>query len=481
MRAGRAARLFSRVGLLLTALVLVACQAAREPLPPPDLPLVPTPVEPFRLRPPAVPDTAPLELPPIHRSQLDNGLTLLVTERPDSEIVTLCYVSRDAGVDVSPMTAGHLRLATELLTQDGPLEQLGVEVSHAPDASLLCLTVLPDEVEAAFDALGRALVAPQILPTRVAAVRARWLELVDANPDAQRLAHRWLLGDRSIALSGPEVKASLERFDLVAAQRQIAASYHPRASALAVVGRVAVPEVMRLARARLGAWAPGVATQGVARLAEPPPPSPAPVRAIRAPRTQATLAMAFAAPSRSSPDRAAFSAVEQILGGMFSSRLNLALREGQGHSYGAYARYSPFRQDGVLTVVTHVAPTKVPEAVDRLLREVDAMATTLPSPLELQQSQRTAREALRAGLERTPTLAAALCELFVDGEEPEIWLRWDAAIAALSPAAVRDLAARYLTRRSPLMVVAPPEAVAALRRARPDTAVDSWPVTNRER
>ena len=61
------------------------------------------------------------------------------------------------------------------------------------------------------------------------------------------------------------------------------------------------------------------------------------------------------------------------------------------------------------------------------LREVDAMATTLPSPLELQQSQRTAREALRAGLERTPTLAAALCELFVDGEEPEIWLRWDAA------------------------------------------------------
>ena len=51
----------------------------------------------------------------------------------------------------------------------------------------------------------------------------------------------------------------------------------------------------------------------------------------------------------------------------------------------------------------------------------------------------------------------------------------------LAPAGGRDLPARSLPRRSPLMGGAPPGAVAALRRARPDTAVDSWPVTNRER
>ena len=188
------------------------------------------------------------------------------------------------------------------------------------------------------------------------------------------------------------------------------------------------------------------------------------------PRFQASLAVAFAAPRRGAADEAAFVILERILGRMFSSRLNLAIREGEGHSYGAYAVYAPMQHDGLLTVTTAVADPQAVRTAELIFAEIGRMQQSPPSEQELTAAKATARQSLRAELERTPSLAAALAELFVGDMGPERWTAFDAQLAAVDGVAVMAVARRYLAQRSPIVVVGSSDVLEAFARSRLDVA-----------
>lgn len=451
---------------LIFVVVLVACHADRAPLPPPRLPLVPTPDEPFRAQPPPVGPEVAFAAPAVRQSVLDNGVTIMVAPLPGRQVAAVCYVSRAAGIDDHHVVAGYVRLTTELMVTGREVERLGGTTGHSPDESRICVTLMSTGVEAALVALADAVQRPAFDEAAATLARDRWLARVDDTLDARREAQRWLLGEqRTLGMPSEAVRAALGRFDLQRARVTHARVYSPGASAVVVAGDVEAEAISARVAELFGEWR----AEAPAAFPPPAPMAGPPIVEVVAhvePRFHTGLAVAFAGPPRGSPDEAAFVVLERILGKMFSSRLNLAIREGDGHSYGAYAGYAPMRHDGLLTVTTAVADSEAVRTVELLLYEIARIQQTLVTDDELVAAKATARQEARAALERTPRLAAALAELFVGGHGPERWARFDQQLASVDGAAVLDVARRYLPRRSPVVAIGSAAAVEALARSR---------------
>jgi zinc protease len=114
------------------------------------------------------------------------------------------------------------------------------------------------------------------------------------------------------------------------------------------------------------------------------------------PQTQ--LRVAGIGAERSSPDFRPLQVMNTVLGGAFSSRLNLNLREKNGYTYGAASSFDmrvtpPFQvAAGVRTDVTAPAVAEVfkevlsmaqkPMTADELQRAKDSMANSLPGAFE---------------------------------------------------------------------------------------------------
>jgi predicted Zn-dependent peptidase len=101
-----------------------------------------------------------------------------------------------------------------------------------------------------------------------------------------------------------------------------------------------------------------------------------PRRIVLVDRPGSVQSMVFAghdAPSRSTPDYVPMTTMSLALGGMFSSRLNLKLREEKGYTYGAFGSFDCRRDGGVFAARAAVQTAVTGAAVTDLLAELDAM------------------------------------------------------------------------------------------------------------
>ncbi len=122
-------------------------------------------------------------------------------------------------------------------------------------------------------------------------------------------------------------------------QRFWSEHYAPRNAALFLAGDLTESEARRLAEKDFGGWT----ASGGATTAPIPQAPAAPARRVvivdkpGAPQT-ALIAFGLGVP-RSTPDYPAINVMNSILGGLFSSRINMNLREKNGFTYGAFSEF----------------------------------------------------------------------------------------------------------------------------------------------
>ena len=117
----------------------------------------------------------------------------------------------------------------------------------------------------------------------------------------------------------------------------------PRKATLVIAGDLTLDEARALATSALGDWrAPSAAAAGAGAPHATQPPSPATrVFLVDKPEAaQSVLMIGAPGVTRSSPDYAAITLMNTILGGSFSARLNDILREQKGFTYGARSNFS---------------------------------------------------------------------------------------------------------------------------------------------
>jgi zinc protease len=133
-----------------------------------------------------------------------------------------------------------------------------------------------------------------------------------------------------------------------------------------------------------------------------------------------------------------------VLGGGFSSRINLNLRERHGYSYGASSSLTTGRDLGLITLQTNSQTEVTGAAVQQLLAEVNTIREAPVGPEELAKAKDSLSYSLPAAFTTAGDTAAAAGELFVYDLPPDYYQRLPAEIADVDAADVQAVAQAHL-------------------------------------
>lgn len=338
----------------------------------------------------------PYQFPAVHRMTLSNGIRLIVAPMPRLPIVTALALI-DAGASSDPRDAeGAAALMARTLDEgtgdlDGAaltdrFESLGTsfEASADWDSVVARLTLTPQRLEAGLSLFARVVRTPTFPDADVARKRDERLDdLVQQLVEPRSLADRRFTGFLYGAASryGRPVGGStrsVAALDADAVRAVHARHVGPATTTLIFVGDVTPERARDLAESHFGDWR-NRAQRGATAAVQGVPDRRRGVIVAKADAPQSELRVGHLGVPRSHPDHLAIVVMNAILGGLFSSRINLNLRERHAFTYGASSGYDWRRAAGPFVVSTAVRSDVTARAVEEILREIDAMRAAPPS------------------------------------------------------------------------------------------------------
>jgi predicted Zn-dependent peptidase len=346
---------------------------------------------------PAVGSFPDLAFPALERFALSNGVPVVLVRRPEVPVVQVQALF-DAGFAAdSGGKLGTAAFAMAMLEEGaGPYgalqfaaraEDLGAVVgsSASLDSSSAFVSALTDTLDPSLALLATLLREPRLEAAEIERVRKQWLaqiarEKTQPNSIAQRLLPPLMYGTAHpygipFTGSGNESSiAALTREDLVT---HLQAWIRPDNMRLVVVGDTTPEAIRPLLEKYLGSWrapAPARGTKTVAEVALPGTPR---VFLVDRPEAQQAFILAgHVIPSSRSPQLLEIESAVNVIGGLFTSRLNMNLREDKSWSYGAYATSSPAAHQRPMLVFAPVQTDKAVDSLRELRREFDEYVST---------------------------------------------------------------------------------------------------------
>ena len=423
----------------------------------------------------------PYHFPRFTRRTMSNGLSLVVAPVRDLPIVTL-HALVDAGATHDPRgDEGVALLTASLLAEgtvalDGPaladrFERLGTTLESGGDwdSAWVEVTGMASRLDDFAALLSEVLRTPAFAEREVARLRnERLAELIEQQAEPRGLADdmfaRFVYADgaRFGAPAGgnPTSVGTLTRASIVAFH---AALYRPATTTLVVVGDVDESAVVRAIDTHFGGWAGAAPTATSTSAPDREAPGPRVVDLVCKPDApQSEIRIGHVAIARPHPAWLRVHVMNAILGGLFSSRINLNLRERHAYTYGAFSSVDPRRHGGPFEVATAVKSDVTAAAVREILGELTRMTEALVPPDELTLATAYLDGVFPIRYETTSAVAGALAKLTTFGLPDDYYDGYRALIRAISTAdvlagarlALRPSAARIVVVGDPAQVLA---------------------------
>jgi zinc protease len=403
----------------------------------------------------------PYHFPRFEKRTLPNGLRLVVAPVHKLPVVSVAAVVL-AGASADPVGQEGLASLTARALSEGTaaldavaftrrVEGLGTSVDAGADwdSAVVSMTVLTPRLREAFALFGDVLRTPALPEREIERLKAeRVAEIMHLRSDPRGLADeafgRVVYGPRSryaIAEGGDERTVSaIGRDDVV---RFHAARYVPAATTIVVAGDVTVEEAERLVAETLGGWVGD---------------APAPIRIDDAPGTRERRVLLVAKPGaaqsevrvghvgapRMNPDYFPMTVMNGILGGLFSSRINLNLREEHAYTYGAHSVFDWRVGAGPFEVSSAVQSEATAASITEIFKEIDRMRAepVLDSELSLATSYLDGVFPIR--YETTGAIASALANLVVYGLPDDYFDRYRDRVRGVTTDEILAAARTYL-------------------------------------
>ena len=378
---------------------------------------------------PPQPGPAPaLNLPQPAQFTLPNGLKVYLVEAHELPVISASFLTLGgseadspqkpgvAGFTAAMLTQGTQHRSSEQIANDTDLIGATLKQDASHDNAAVSIDSLSNVTGKALDLLADVSLHPAFDAKEVERVRKDRLTTLLQTRD-QPLQIALNVADR--ALYGPDspygypvigTEASLKSVapeDLSSFWRQ---HYFPADSALVLSGDLTAGDARQLAEKYFGAWtATGTPSQ--------PPPAPAPpsrsvILVDRPGAPQTAIFAAGVGVPRSTPDYAPLQVVNTMLGGLFSSRINMNLREEHGYTYGARSIFQYQRGSGPFLAYASVRTDVTGPAVEELFKELNRIRTSPLTETELKRSKEYIVLALPGRFETADGMAGEVSNIF---------------------------------------------------------------------
>lgn len=370
----------------------------------------------------------PPEFPELQRTTLSNGLNVVLAERHAVPLVEFNLLV-DAGYAADQGgKMGVADLAMDMLDEgtagrtaldiSEELARLGAQLGTGSDLdmSIVSLSALRENLAPSLDLLADVTLNPSFPENELERLKTQQLAAIQREKVtpilmALRVFPRLIYGeDHAYGLpftgSGTEASVqSITRDDLV---RFHDTWFKPNNATLVVAGDVTMDELKPLLEARFGQWARGRVPEK--RIDEVSQPDGGVVYLLDRPGSQQSVIFAgHLAPPKSNPDEIAIETMNNILGGAFTSRINMNLREDKGWSYGAGTFIPGARGQRPFIVYAPVQTDKTKESMQEVASELEAILGSRPiTAEELEKAQQNQTLSLAGQLETLDALGATI-------------------------------------------------------------------------
>ncbi len=425
--------------------------------------------EPWRKQQPTAGPVKPLSVAAPQSFTLANGLTVVLSERRSLPIVSASLVVR-SGSDANPVTKPGLANFTASMLDEGTatrsaleladdVAQLGASLSAGSSMDVIQVDArsLSKNFAATLDLLADVALHPTMPPEEIERQRGQRLAALAQQRDdpatvvVTALRQALYGGEHPYGFMEIGTEAAIKattRDDLVAFWKQ---SFAPNNAALIVAGSISQADLKVLVEETFGTWPKG--TPLTPTLGAPATTSARVVIVDKPGAAQSQLRVAQIGVPRSTPDYPAIEVMNMALGGLFSSRINLNLREAHGYTYGASSLFGYRRFGGTFAVGTGVQTAVTAPAVAEILNEIKR---TIDAPLtaeELTLAKDAIIRSLPGLFETSALVAGSLATTYIYDLGLDYYTKYPGQVAAVTAEAAQAAARAHLDL-SELIVVA---------------------------
>jgi zinc protease len=407
-----------------------------------------------------------LKIPSPARAKLSNGLEIVVVERHSAPVVDFTLLA-DAGFAADAQAKPGTARLTMLMLQEGTKTRTSPEIAEASeslgaplgvgsslDRSFLNMNALSGRLPESLDLYADVLLNPTFPDKELERLRGQTLATIQqekAQPAGiiNRVLPALLYGEGhaySTPASGTGNEAAVKSLTTA----ELAAFYkrwvRPDNSVLLVVGDTTLAQIQPLLEQRFGSWrAPAEAkpAKNISQVALSAKPR---VFLIDKPGAeQSQIVAATVGPTRADPDHIRFVALDTVLGGNFSARLNMNLREDKHWSYGARTRLTDAIGQGTYRAGAGVQTDKTAESMVEIRKELREILTTRKTTdAELKFAQDSIAIALPGENETSDEIANSYGEILTYGLKDSYWNDFVGEVTSLTTADVNKSAGKLI-------------------------------------
>jgi len=144
--------------------------------------------------------------------------------------------------------------------------------------------------------------------------------------------------------------------------------------------------------------------------------------------------------------------MNNILGGLFSSRINLNLREDKGYTYGAFSAFVFRRSAGPFVAGAGVRTDVTAPSVTEIFKEIRKMAESPVSADELNFSKESLTRSLPGDFETSTAASSIFSNLFVYGLGLDYYAKYPAQVTSVTIEQAQAAAQKYLVSEKMVVI-----------------------------
>lgn len=413
---------------------------------------------------PEVSAAAEGKLPKLQRATLSNGLKIVLAERHDNPVVDAMMLF-DAGYAADQFgIPGTAKLAMAVLT-DGTrtrnalqmsddIQRVGAQLTGASfiDESTVRLNALKPKLDDSLALFADVILNPSFPDAdfqREKELQLARIEQEKVSPTmaAERVLPALIYGkDHAYGnpLTGSGTAASVGRIGPEDLSKFQATWFKPNAATLIIVGDTTLSEIQPKLEKLFAGWRAGdIPKKNLAKVGLPPKPF---VYLVDRPGALQSLVMAGEpASGRNNPQEIASDLMNDIVGGTFSSRLNMDLREDKHWSYGAHSFFENSRGQQPFLIYASVQTDKTKESLAEMDKDLHEFAGVKPvSDAELQAAAADRTMKLAGSRESLSAVLSTVRDIVEYGYPDDYFDTYAAKVRKLTTGDIKDAASTVL-------------------------------------